>query len=86
MQSNSVNARSEINEAKIESPVFSYFPIMERNFPDRMELYSQIRIPTAKSDIALLLLLYEFGGLYIDCHCGIRDADQIRRLLACLVD
>ena len=79
-----------INEWRAEFPQFKIFgdaevrPLIERYFPDRMELYDKICIPTAKSDIALILLLYELGGLYIDCHCGIRDADGIRTLLSWL--
>jgi SAM-dependent methyltransferase len=79
-----------ISEWRAEFPHFQIFKdakvrlLIERYFPDRLELYDKIRIPTAKSDIALLLLLYEFGGLYVDCHCGIRDADEIRRLLSSL--
>jgi len=41
-----------------------------------------IRLPAARADIARLLLLYEIGGLYVDCHIGIRDANEIRALLA----
>ena len=37
---------------------------------------------TCKSDIAILLGLYRLGGLYIDCHCGIRDIDGLNALLA----
>jgi SAM-dependent methyltransferase len=79
-----------INEWREEFPHFQIFgdaevrPLIERYFPDRVKLYHKINIPTAKSDIALLLLLYEFGGLYIDCHCGIRDADKVRMLLSSL--
>jgi len=56
-------------------------PLLMRHFPEHFDVYQDIRIPTAKSDIALLLLLFEYGGLYIDCHCGIRNADEIRLLL-----
>src|ERR1700739_3752711 len=79
-----------INDWGAEFPQFTIFgdaevrPLIVRYFPDRMELYDNICIPTARSDIALLLLLYEFGGLYIDCHCGIRDAEEIRTLLSSL--
>jgi hypothetical protein len=45
-------------------------------------MFKGIRIPTCKSDLALLLALYEVGGLYVDCHCGIRDPEQIKNLLA----
>jgi SAM-dependent methyltransferase len=79
-----------INEWRAEFPQFQIFgdaevrPLIERYFPERLELYDKICIPTAKSDIALILLLYELGGLYIDCHCGIRDAGGIRALFSWL--
>jgi hypothetical protein len=60
--------------------------LIARDFPDRLELYDDIRIPTAKSDVALLILLYELGGLYIDCHCGYTDAGSVRSLLASLLE
>ena len=46
-------------------------------FPAYLEVYQRIRIPACKSDIARLVALYEWGGLYVDCHCGIRDAELI---------
>src|SRR5450759_451634 len=79
-----------INEWRAEFPQFKIFadaevrPLIERYFPDRIELYDKICIPAAKSDIARLLLLYEFGGLYIDCHCGISNANGVRTLLSWL--
>jgi len=59
-------------------------PIIEELFPQYLDLFRSIRIPTCKSDLALLLLLYKHGGLYVDCHCGVRDAAAIRELLASL--
>jgi hypothetical protein len=38
-------------------------------------------LPNVKSDIARFVGLYEFGGLYVDCHIGIRDVDELQRLL-----
>ncbi|WP_288587423.1 glycosyltransferase [uncultured Methylobacterium sp.] len=39
--------------------------------PDAIRpIYGRIRLPSAKSDLARLLLLREFGGLYIDAHVG----------------
>ena len=61
-------------------------PLLERYFPNHVQLYQALRFPTAKSDVARYLLLHEVGGLYVDCHCGIRDVDEIRRLLASLGD
>jgi hypothetical protein len=78
------------SEWQAEFPHFQVFgdrqiiPLIERYFPGHIDLFQALRIPTAKSDIARLLLLYEFGGLYVDCHCGIRDADEIRRLMSSL--
>jgi hypothetical protein len=61
-------------------------PLIEQYFPMYIDLYKKIRLPAAKSDVARLLALYEFGGLYIDCHNGIRDVDQLTRLFTCLND
>jgi mannosyltransferase OCH1-like enzyme len=55
--------------------------MIARDFPDYLEAYQKIRIPACKSDIARLIALYEWGGLYVDCHCGIRVAKIIDRLL-----
>lgn len=52
------------------------------HFPQHLELFRRIRIPTCKSDIAILLGLHCLGGLYVDCHCAIADADAVSRLLA----
>jgi mannosyltransferase OCH1-like enzyme len=52
-------------------------PLIEQYFPNEVELFTSIRIPAAKADIARLLLLYELGGLYIDCHFGISDAEAV---------
>jgi hypothetical protein len=56
-------------------------PIIGRYFPQYFESYGAIRIPAAKADVARLLALYEWGGLYVDCHCGIRHEDALRRLM-----
>lgn len=54
--------------------------------PEYQSLFDQIRIPAAKADIARLLLLYEFGGLYVDCHCGMRDPVETKRIVGRLLD
>jgi mannosyltransferase OCH1-like enzyme len=59
-------------------------PLIARRFPRHLETYRKIRIPACKSDLARLLALHEWGGLYVDCHCGIHDINFIRRLLECL--
>jgi hypothetical protein len=62
-------------------------PLIERRHsPACADLFNRIRLPSAKSDIARFVALYEFGGLYVDCHNGIRDVDGLKRLLTCLND
>lgn len=55
--------------------------IIAKRFPAYLEPYQKIRIPACKSDIARLVILYEWGGLYVDCHCGVRDSKLISQLL-----
>jgi hypothetical protein len=45
------------------------------------DLYSKIRIPACKSDIARLVLLREHGGLYIDSHTGPSNGDRLAETL-----
>jgi hypothetical protein len=61
-------------------------PLVELYFPEHLDVYRSIRIPAAKADIARLLMLYHCGGLYIDCHVGIRDSTAVRQLLLSLRD
>jgi Glycosyltransferase sugar-binding region containing DXD motif len=56
-------------------------PLVCKYFPQYFDSYRAIRIPAAKADLARLLALYEWGGLYVDCHCGIKDPDALRSLL-----
>ena len=59
-------------------------PILNRLMPGASEIYLALRLPAAKSDIARLALLHAHGGLYVDCHCGLRDAAWVRAELAAL--
>ncbi len=74
------------------SPTFRVFghddilPLIAKYFPVYVGIFDAIRIPAAKADVARLILLYEFGGLYVDCHCGIRDKAGTSRLLFSLVE
>jgi Glycosyltransferase sugar-binding region containing DXD motif len=74
------------------SPTFRVFghddilPLIAKYFPVYVAIFDAIRIPAAKADVARLILLYEFGGLYVDCHCGIRDKADTSRLLFSLVE
>jgi mannosyltransferase OCH1-like enzyme len=58
--------------------------MIDREFPQHLDLYRAIRIPTCKSDVAILLSLYCHGGLYIDIHCGVRNADGVRQMISSL--
>jgi hypothetical protein len=51
---------------------------------DVSELYQRIRIPACKSDLARLVLLYNFGGLYIDAHCGLGSTKSLAELFLLL--
>ncbi len=57
-------------------------PLLRKYCPDFLAPYRRIQIPAAKSDVARLLLLYEYGGLYVDCHMGVLDDREIIRLLS----
>jgi len=52
-----------------------------RYFPQYFQSHRAVRIPAAKADVARLLALYEWGGLYVDCHCGIKDEEAVRQLI-----
>lgn len=60
-------------------------PLINKHLPSYLSTYNAIRIPAAKSDIARLVALYELGGLYVDCHVGIKDVLSLKILLAKLV-
>src|SRR6516162_6651239 len=59
-------------------------PLIARRFPRCLETYRKIRIPTCKSNLARLLALHEWGGLYVDRHCGIRDEKFVCQLMTSL--
>lgn len=56
-------------------------PLLEQYFPEHRDTYLAIRIPQAKSDVARLLALYQWGGLYVDCHFRINEPDGVWRLI-----
>ncbi len=56
-------------------------PLIDRHLPHHAETYAALNLPSARSDIARLLLLYDCGGLYVDARCGVGDAGAIRALL-----
>lgn len=77
-----------VEEWSSSMPKFSIFgnsdviEILEKYFPYFVDDYILINIPAAKSDVARLLLLYELGGLYVDCHFGLKKNEDIVEFLA----
>lgn len=51
---------------------------------DRHNLYCRIRIPSCRSDIARLVLLYALGGMYVDVHTGVGNKTQLLRTIRML--
>lgn len=47
--------------------------IVEEHFPQFIDRYSNISIPACRSDLARILGLYRYSGLYVDSHCGVVD-------------
>jgi len=45
------------------------------------DIYRKIIIPACKSDIARLVLLREYGGLYVDSHMGPSSGDRLAETL-----
>ena len=45
----------------------AFLKLAKSDFPSLVDLFHKITIPTCKSDIARLLILYYYGGIYIDC-------------------
>jgi hypothetical protein len=52
-------------------------PLLDAYFGDHRGLYDRLSLPACKSDIARLLLLREYGGLYVDSHVGPGDGDRL---------
>ena len=46
-----------------------------------LDAFDRTRIPACRSDIARLLGLAVHGGLYVDSHCRLDDAEEVRRRL-----
>lgn len=50
----------------------------------RRRIYNEITLPACKSDIARLVLLREYGGLYVDAHTGPSDGERLAETLEAL--
>jgi FkbM family methyltransferase len=56
--------------------------LIEKQYPKLYVPYSSIRIPSCKSDVARLILLQEFGGLYIDAHASCPSLGSLAAMLS----
>jgi hypothetical protein len=52
--------------------------------PERLNLYDRITLPACKSDVARLVLLREYGGLYVDAHAGPTQGERLAETLDAL--
>jgi hypothetical protein len=77
--------RSRFPEFKVFSDVDAV-ACLKRIMPEYVGLYNRIRLPACKSDVARLLLLHEYGGLYVDAHVGPGDGDRLARILSKLAN
>ena len=60
--------------------------IIKHRYPALYIPYQSIRIPSCKSDIARLILLETFGGLYIDAHTGCQNFANLANWLSASVN
>jgi hypothetical protein len=47
-------------------------------------IYERITLPACKSDVARLVLLHQYGGLYVDAHTGPSNGDRLAETLEVL--
>lgn len=55
--------------------------LLQSRDAELLAVYNAIRIPACRSDLARLVLLYEYGGLYIDAHVGTGDSQVLASVL-----
>jgi hypothetical protein len=55
-------------------------PLLEAWGEPAKDIFRHIQIPSCRSDLARLLLLLEFGGLYVDAHTGIGNRSALSDL------
>ncbi len=56
--------------------------LLSERSPQYLEVFDRIAIPACRSDVARLLALARYGGLYIDAHCRIDDASGVMSQMA----
>jgi hypothetical protein len=64
--------------------IFSDDDVRQLLSPTHLHLYDKIALPACKSDVARLILLREYGGLYIDAHAGPTQGERLAETLDAL--
>lgn len=59
-------------------------PIFDSFNTTYADLYQRIRIPACRADIARLMLLYKYGGMYLDPHVGTASNKLLFQLIETL--
>ncbi len=59
-------------------------PLLRAWGPEAVTLFQAIRIPACRADLARLVLLHAYGGLYVDVHCAPGEPHQLRRVFESL--
>ena len=52
--------------------------------PGHLHHYDKIALPACRSDLARLVLLREYGGLYVDAHAGPTQGERLAETLDAL--
>ena len=61
-------------------------PLLNRWGKHAEEIFRDISIPACKSDVARLVLLHEYGGLYVDAHCAPGASERLTRMFSWLAE
>ena len=62
------NNYKDFNVELINDDKINLIPEINEIFPDLLTYYNKLNIYAARSDISRLILLYFFGGIYLDTH------------------
>jgi hypothetical protein len=54
--------------------------IINKKFPKYLKLYENITIPACKSDVARLIILFQYGGIYLDAHSGSNSMSELLKI------
>jgi hypothetical protein len=57
-------------------------PLLEQWGDEAATIFQDVRIPACRADVARLVLLHKYGGLYVDAHCAPGAPDKLALVLA----